>query len=117
MAALIWSGSRFGAAIAAAVGVPALLGLIALLAASLSAGQSGSRLAGGATTEAIVGRDDDALWRRGLVYVNRNDPAMLVPKRFGIGWTLNMGNPWSWLAVAAMLLVVVVLIAVASTTA
>jgi len=37
--------------------------------------------------------DDDRYWKAGLFYVNRNDPAVLVPKRFGIGWTVNLGHP------------------------
>ncbi|MCX7521830.1 DUF1648 domain-containing protein [Microbacterium sp. STN6] len=36
--------------------------------------------------------DDDRFWKLGLFYVNRNDPAFLVPKRFGIGWTINLGS-------------------------
>lgn len=45
-------------------------------------------------------RDDDRYWRGGLIYINREDRALLVPRRFGLGWTLNFGNP-----TAAMLLV------------
>ena len=33
---------------------------------------------------------------RGIFYFHPNDPALLVPKRFGIGYTLNFGNPWCW---------------------
>ncbi|WP_141305662.1 DUF1648 domain-containing protein [Sinomonas atrocyanea] len=47
--------------------------------------------------------DDDRYWRRGLFYVNREDRSLLVPRRFGLGWTLNFGNPR-----AAMLLAGVV---------
>ena len=56
----------------------------------------------------LTHRDDDKYWRGGLFYVNREDPALLVARRFGVGWTLNFGNPRT-----AMLLVgVVALIAV-----
>ncbi len=41
----------------------------------------------------LTHRDDDKLWRSGLFYVNREDPAVVVPRRYGIGWTLNFGNP------------------------
>ena len=37
---------------------------------------------------------DDA-WK-GIFYSNRGDSANFVPKRYGIGYTLNFGNPWSW---------------------
>ncbi len=33
---------------------------------------------------------------KGIFYSNPEDPAVFVPKRFGIGYTLNFGNPWSW---------------------
>ncbi|MFC7468900.1 DUF5808 domain-containing protein [Actinomadura keratinilytica] len=38
-------------------------------------------------------RDDDRFWRAaGTVYVNADDPAVLVPKRVGLGWTVNLAN-------------------------
>jgi uncharacterized membrane protein len=41
-----------------------------------------------------VVRDTDTAhwWFRGI-YVNRNDPALFVPLRGGMGWTLNLGRP------------------------
>jgi uncharacterized membrane protein len=41
----------------------------------------------------------DSCWIFGQLYFNRADPALLVEKRMGLGYTLNLGNPWSWLAV------------------
>jgi uncharacterized membrane protein len=41
----------------------------------------------------LTHRDDDRYWHGGLFYLNRDDGALLVPRRFGIGWTLNLGNP------------------------
>ncbi|HEX9337868.1 MAG TPA: DUF5808 domain-containing protein, partial [Pseudonocardiaceae bacterium] len=59
----------------------------------------------------LTHRDDDKHWRGGLFYVNREDPALWVARRFGLGWTLNFGNPR-----AAMLLAgVVALIGLAIT--
>ena len=52
-------------------------------------------------------RPPDDAWK-GSFYSNRNDPALLVPKRFGIGYTLNFGNPWSWAVLALVLLMVAV---------
>lgn len=37
--------------------------------------------------------DDDRFWKGGLIYLNRDDPSFLVPKRFGVGWTINAGHP------------------------
>ncbi|MFN7956902.1 MAG: DUF5808 domain-containing protein [Holophagaceae bacterium] len=35
-------------------------------------------------------------YRWGLFYVNAEDPALWVPKRFGLGWTLNFAHAASW---------------------
>lgn len=35
-------------------------------------------------------------YRWGLFYVNPEDPAIWVPKRFGLGWTLNFAHAASW---------------------
>lgn len=37
--------------------------------------------------------DDDEHWKGGLFYVNRDDPSLVVPRRFGLGWTVNLGRP------------------------
>lgn len=47
----------------------------------------------GAGRDAVDPRDDDRHWRGGLIYVNAGDPALFVPKRFGVGVTLNLGHP------------------------
>jgi uncharacterized membrane protein len=36
---------------------------------------------------------DDAHWRFAGLYVNRQDPALFVPRRRGPGWTVNLGRP------------------------
>jgi hypothetical protein len=53
------------------------------------------------------GRPPDDHWR-GIFYSNREDPELLVPKRYGVGYTLNFGNPWSW-AVLALIVAMVAL--------
>lgn len=51
--------------------------------------------------------DDDALWKWGMFYVNRDDPSVLVPKRAGVGYDLNFGRPAGMVfGVLAALLVV-----------
>ncbi|GAB48952.1 DUF5808 domain-containing protein [Mobilicoccus pelagius] len=37
--------------------------------------------------------DDDRHWKLGLLYINRDDPALMVPKRGGMGTTINLGHP------------------------
>jgi uncharacterized membrane protein len=34
-----------------------------------------------------------AAWHAGVFYVDRDDPALFVPKRIGVGYTFNFGNP------------------------
>jgi uncharacterized membrane protein len=51
----------------------------------------------------LTHRDDDKHWRGGLLYINREDHALLVPRRFGLGWTLNLGNPRAGMLLAALL--------------
>ncbi|GDY29576.1 DUF5808 domain-containing protein [Gandjariella thermophila] len=94
--------------------LPVLVGVVVVLAVGLRTGQLGSRLPAGDADEdtGVVQRDDDRYWRGGMVYVNREDPAVLVPKRFGYGWTVNFGNPrarWLLLPIVALAVVVRVL--------
>jgi uncharacterized membrane protein len=75
-------------------------------------GQGGTRLVGpaGAGTGAVapVGdRTPDKYWKLGLFYINRHDPALFVEKRFGIGYTLNLGHPGVWVFLALLVAVFV----------
>lgn len=51
--------------------------------------------------------DDDRYWKAGLFYVNRDDPALFVPKRQGIGWTVNLAHRGGQAFVAVTLLIAV----------
>lgn len=51
-------------------------------------------------------RTPDACWKLGIFYFNPADPAVFVAKRFGVGYTFNFANRWSWLMLAALLVVV-----------
>jgi uncharacterized membrane protein len=57
----------------------------------------------------VIFRDDDRYWYAGLFYNNPDDPAVFVPKRYGLGWTLNFGNPRARLIMIGMLVVFLVL--------
>lgn len=89
---------------------PIVVGAVGVLVVMLRLGQLGSRLPlppeppGVRLTDAQLRRlhDDDALWLGGVLYYNREDSALLVPRRFGVGWTLNWGNPWSWVFLGAI---------------
>ncbi|MFZ0787811.1 MAG: DUF5808 domain-containing protein [Candidatus Acidiferrales bacterium] len=52
---------------------------------------------------------DSDHWKLGVFYANRDDSAIFVPKRFGIGYTLNFGHGAAWVIMALTLLVPVVL--------
>ncbi|WP_353062672.1 DUF5808 domain-containing protein [Tunturibacter psychrotolerans] len=48
---------------------------------------------------------DPRFWKAGIVYYNREDSALWVPKRFGFGYSLNFGRPVSWMLLGLILLV------------
>jgi uncharacterized membrane protein len=50
-----------------------------------------------------VSPDDDRFWKLGMIYFNPEDPSIMVNKRFGIGRTLNFGNPISWVLFIALI--------------
>ncbi|GAA2151291.1 DUF5808 domain-containing protein [Kitasatospora kazusensis] len=88
--------------------VPALAGAGLVIGTAVLSGQNGGRIpvpegvtnGTAAPDTGAVHHDDDRYWRAGgLFYANRQDPALLVPKRFGIGWTVNLGNPRTLLLV------------------
>jgi uncharacterized membrane protein len=103
-----WQVYRLAGAASALPVLPFLVGLLVLAAVSFRVGQGGSRLPGGAGghgAAAGTDRDDDRFWKAGLIYVNRDDPALLVGSRFGVGWTFNLANPTAWLVIAAIVAV------------
>ena len=54
----------------------------------------------------LTHRDDDKYWRGGLFYVNREDTTMFVPRRYGLGWTLNFGNPRTVMLLAGIVVLI-----------
>jgi len=44
-------------------------------------------------------------WKGGIIYYNPGDPVLFVGRRDGAGFTLNMGNPWSWVVIGSPLLI------------
>ena len=53
-------------------------------------------------------KDDDTLWKAGVIYINRDDTRMFVPKRFGVGYTLNFGHPGSLALIIALIAIPVI---------
>jgi uncharacterized membrane protein len=81
-------------------------------------GQGGTRLSTQQTAfsgAAPAGdRTPDQRWKLGMIYYNPDDPALVVEKRFGIGWTLNFGNRWCWIIVPLLILLPFLLRSLAS---
>jgi uncharacterized membrane protein len=97
----VWNVSRpRGAAVLLNV-VPVLVGILAVVAVAVRTGQGGTRLTiagrrGPVAEGGAVNPDDDRQYKWGLFYFNRDDPAILAPKRFGVGWTVNLARPATW---------------------
>ncbi len=72
------------------------IGMIIVVVLLIRAGQGGSHLTGQVEERPEGDRSEDRFWTLGLFYVNPDDPAVFVEKRFGIGYTLNFGNRWVW---------------------
>jgi uncharacterized membrane protein len=104
-----WQVYRLSGADAALPFLPYAVGLLVLVTFILRSGQGGFRLAadgGGppdpAKRTGLADRDDDRFWKGGLIYVNRDDPALMVGARFGVGWTFNLANRAAWLLLSAI---------------
>lgn len=87
--------------------LPAVLGAVYAVVASLRIGQGGSRVPKSPSKAetgptGYVNRDDDRYWTGGAVYINRDDPAIFVERRFGVGWTINLGHSIAWVVILAI---------------
>nr|WP_220376789.1 DUF5808 domain-containing protein [Paenibacillus taihuensis] len=49
---------------------------------------------------------------QGGFYYNPQDPALLVPKRHGIGWTVNFGRPLGWVIFLGILAVPFIIVGI-----
>lgn len=95
--------------------IPLFLALsLAAMVVLARLGQGGSRVWASnqtpyATSAAPVGdRTQDNCWNLGIFYFNRDDPAVLVEKRFGLGYTFNFARPATWLIVSLMVMGILV---------
>lgn len=74
-----------------------IIGILVAVSIGLSihTGQGGSRLRikDNMTTHGkMLDRNDDKYWRFGIFYINKEDPTIFIEKRFGVGWTVNLGR-------------------------
>ena len=91
------------------VALPVVAGLAGFFVTVVAAGRARARTVAGAQGS---DRDDDRHWKGGIVYVNLDDPAVLVGARVAFGWTVNLGNPIAWLLVTGFLAIPVGLVVV-----
>jgi uncharacterized membrane protein len=75
----------------------------AFAVAIMRSGQGGSRAMVNTGSAPVGDHTPDACWKWGIFYVNAEDPSILIEKRFGIGYTLNFGNRWTWVLLALLL--------------
>jgi hypothetical protein len=85
--------SSLGVGIGLMAGIVVVFILVNLIRVLREYGQGGARIERG-TVEAPLtnGLADNTRWVWGVFYVDRDDPSILVEKRFGIGYTFNYGN-------------------------
>lgn len=80
-------------------------------------GQGGSRLERSVSNAPLTnGLADNRMWVLGMFYVNREDPSMFVERRFGLGYTINFGNPKAVVLVFGFIGVILLIALVATLT-
>jgi uncharacterized membrane protein len=84
--------------------------LLAVILLSVKTGQGGSRLSKVDPViekgeNKAVRRDEDQYWKLGIIYFNPEDPALIVEKRFGVGWTLNFARPVALIIIVGIVVV------------
>jgi uncharacterized membrane protein len=89
-------------------GVFLLLVFCGIFVLGITTGQGGSRVAANAGN--ATDRLDDRYWFLGSIYANRDDPSIFVERRFGLGWTINFGNPRAVFVMVALLVVSLALV-------
>ena len=83
----------------------------ATIAVSVVYGQSGSRLVKRLEENGDMIADNDEHWKAGIFYWNKDDASLILPKRFGVGWTMNWACPAAWLIVGGFTLVSIAFVA------
>ena len=53
--------------------------------------------------------DDSRNWKWQILYFNRSDSRIFVPKRTGLGWTINIAHPISVVIPIALCLLALLL--------
>ena len=83
----------------------------ATIAFSVVYGQSGSRLVKRLEENGDIIADNDEHWKAGIFYWNKGDASLILPKRFGVGWTMNWARPAAWVIVGGITLASIAFVA------
>ena len=83
----------------------------ATIAIPIVYGQSGSRLVKRLEENGDIIADNDEHWKAGIFYWNKDDASLFLPKRFGVGWTMNWARPAAWLIVGGFTLASIAFVA------
>lgn len=83
----------------------------ATIAIPIVYGQSGSRLVKRLEENGDIIADNDEHWKAGVFYWNKDDASLILPKRFGVGWTMNWARPAAWLIVGGFTLASIAFVA------
>lgn len=92
--------------------VATLVFVDAAIAFSVVYGQSGSRLVKRLEENGAIIADNDEHWKAGIFYWNKDDASLILPKRFGVGWTMNWARPATWVIVGGITLASIAFVAV-----
>ena len=82
-----------------------------MIAFSVVYGQSGSRLVKRLEENGGIIADNDEHWKAGIFYWNKGDASLILPKRFGVGWTMNWARPAAWVIVGGFTLASIAFVA------
>lgn len=78
---------------------------IAFVIAFIVVGQGGRNLS--KEEDDNLYKDDDEKWILGMFYFNKNDPAFMIEKRVGVGYTLNFAN---WKSIIFIIITIALII-------
>ncbi|MFI9382566.1 DUF1648 domain-containing protein [Kutzneria sp. NPDC052558] len=94
----IWDGSRATDALLPLTLGPILVGVALLVLIVVQRNKDDGADEG----TGLSHRDDDRNWVGGIIYRNADDPSWFVQRRFGVGWTVNFGNPAALITCGAL---------------
>lgn len=91
--------------------VPMIISIVIILLTillSFYTGQGGSRIKVKEPSKTLPSseRNDDKFWKLGLFYFNKEDPSIFIEKRFGVGWTVNFGRPFTLIIILLIFILI-----------